>query len=482
MPKWLEGVYAASPLWIQKLGINAFGWYWGRRRLGAVFEQTWRAYAEREKWPPDRMQDFVEGQLRTLVQRAYRDVPFYREAFRAHDVTEELLESFSLADLSKLPLLDKSLVRANSKALLTEQAARRPPAVFSTSGSTGTPIQVYWDSATHQHNIGVREARSFRWAGTSIREPRSVIGGRLVVPKAHSDPPFWRYNLWEKQLYLSAYHISPKNLPDYVAALNRYRPITMLGYASSNFLLARLIKELGMEVHSPRAIIAESERLLPHMRTTMATTFQTRVFEEYGSVENCALATECEHGRLHSHIDFGYVEILRSDGKSAAPGEVGELVLTGFANRNQVFIRYRIGDLGAWSVESCPCGRNTLPTLTEIVGRMEDVVITKDGREIWAFFRVFYGLKGVAEGQIIQEGLDRFLVNIVANPAYCAEDSEAIKARIMQRVGSDIDVQVRLVDSIPREPNGKFRVVISKLRRTVPGGAFAPTTGGDTNG
>jgi phenylacetate-CoA ligase len=474
MGKWLEDIYAASPVWVQQLGINAFGWYYARRRLGAVFERTWRAYEEREKWPADRMHEFVEGQLRAQVQRAFREVPHHRKAFQEHGVTESLLERFTIGDLPKLPLLDKSYVRSNPMALLTERAARKPPAAFSTSGSTGTPIRVYWDSATHQHNIGAREARSLHWAGTSIREPRSVIGGRLVVPKAHSDPPFWRYNYWERQLYLSAYHISPKNLPDYVAALNRYRPVTMLGYASSNFLLARLIGEAGAEVHSPRAIIAESERLLPHMRAVMEKVFRSRVFEEYSSVENCALATECEKGRLHVHPDFGYVEILRPDGTPTAPGEVGELVLTGFANTNQIFFRYRIGDLAAWSAESCPCGRDTLPVLAELVGRMEDVVYTRDGREMWAFFRVFYSLDGVAEGQIIQEALDRFVVNVVPTRSFSEEDAKAIKARMFQRIGSEIDVQIKVVDAIAREPNGKFRAVISRVRRPALGGSHPP--------
>jgi phenylacetate-CoA ligase len=474
--KWLEKIYNVSPVWIQKLGVNAFGWYWSHRRLGPAFERYTREYQEREAWSADRMRDFVETQLRAQVQRAYRNVPYYRQAFRDAGVSEATLEKFTLDDLDKLPLLQKQFVRAQPGALLTEQAAQSPPAAFQTSGSTGTPIQVFWDTQTHQHNIGVREARSFRWAGTSIRDPRSVIGGRLVVPRAHARPPFCRYNHWEKQLYLSAYHLSPQNLPDYVAALNRYRPATMLGYASSNFLLARLIEESGMTVHAPRAVIAESERTLPHMRETLARVFRTRVFAEYGSVENCALATECERGRMHAHPDFGWIEILRPDGTPVPPGEVGELVLTGFANTNQIFIRYRIGDLGAWSAESCPCGRNALPVLSEIVGRMEDVVYTRDGRELWAFFRVFYGLKGISEGQIIQEDLERFTVNVVANAGWSEEECNAIRARIRQRVGPEVEVNIRRMDFIPREANGKFRVVISRVQRPPSAGFSGPSS------
>jgi len=463
--KWLESLYAASPVWMQQLGINAYGWYWARRRLGDVFEKTWREYAERESWPAERMQEFVEAQLRAQVQRAYREVPFYRDAFRRHGVSEALIEKFTLSDLPQLPFLEKSAVRANPEALLTEAAARKPPPAFATSGTTGTPLRVYWDSAVHQHNIAAREARSYRWAGVSIRDPRSMIGGRPVVPEASSQPPFWRYNRWERQVYLSAYHISPANTPDYVAALNRFQPTTMTGYAAANFFLARLIAELGLSVHSPKAIITGSEKLEPEMRRVLQTVFHAPVFEEYGSVENCGLATQCERGRLHVHPDFGYMEIVRPDGTPTQPGEAGQVVVTGFANYNQIFIRYRLGDLAAWGTESCPCGRAALPVLQNLLGRQEDTVIGTDGREVACFHRVFQNLPGVAEGQVVQEALTRFLVSVVPASGYSPEVARMIGDRITSRLGADLDVKVVAVDAIPRQSNGKYRMVISRVER-----------------
>lgn len=475
MNKWLDRIYAASPVWTQQLGIDVYGWYWSRRRLGPVFERTWRAYVERESWPPERMQDFIEKQLRAQVQRAYREVPYYRRAFRERGIPEDLLDQFTSADLPKLPFLEKQVVRANPAVLLTHRAAQKPPAAFSTSGTTGTPIKVFMDTTTHQHNVGVREARSFRWAGTSIREPRSAIGGRMIVPEADSRPPFWRYNRWERQLYMSAFHISPGNVSDYVEALNRFKPVTMTGYASGQFFLARLISELQLEVHSPRAIISESERLEPHMRAVLESTYRTKVFEEYGSVENCALATECENSHLHVSLDFGYVEILRPDGSPTKAGEVGELVVTGFANPNQIFIRYRIGDLAAWSVDRCACGRDTLPVLSELVGRQEDLVIGPGGRELVRFHGLFIDLAGVAEGQVVQEAMDKFVVKIVPTPSHSRNDAEVIRSRMIARLGPDISLEVREVESIPRGPNGKFRAVISKVQRTFRASGTGPS-------
>jgi phenylacetate-CoA ligase len=468
MSKLTDRVYASSPVWVQKVGINAFGWYWARRRLGGDFQRFSQAYEERESWDQDRFRGYLQDQLRAQVQRAYREVPMYREAFRSHGVSEGLLERFTLEDLNKLPLLDKSKVRANSAALLTETAAKNPPKYFNTSGTTGTPLRVYWDFPVHQHNIAVRAARSFRWAGVKYQEPRAVLAGRIVVPPSHHRPPFWRYNIWEKQLYLSTYHILRENLPDYVAAINRFKPVTMTGFASANYFLAKLIGESNLEVHSPRAIITTSERLAPEMREVLERVYNSRAYQEYGGVENCALASECEKGRMHVHPDFGLVEILHPDGTEAAPGEVGEMVLTGFANVNQIFIRYRVGDLAAWSKDPCPCGRTLFPVLAELSGRQEDIIILPDGREMTRFDFLFKDLDGVREGQFVQEDLNHFVINLVPTSQYTSADADEIRERMRVRYGVDSgsQVEIRTLERIPLEKNGKFRPVLSRLKRS----------------
>jgi len=287
----------------------------------------------------------------------------------------------------------------------------------------------------------------------------------MIVPRAEGRPPFWRWNPAENQLYLSAFHISRSNAPAYAAALTARRPTVLTGYASSVFSLARFFSELGLTVPPPRAVITESEKLEPEMRAVIEAALGAPTFEEYGSVENCALATECECHRLHVHQDFGYVEIVGPDGTPTQPGEVGEIVVTGFANPHQVFVRYRIGDLAAWSAEACPCGRSTLPVLHQLVGRVEDMIIGPDGREVVRFHGLFVGLSGVVEGQVVQETPLRYTVNVSPSAQYSERDRATIESRLRQRVGSGVTVEVRLVPEIPRDRSGKFRAVISKVKR-----------------
>ena len=143
--------------------------------------------------------------------------------------------------------------------------------------------------------------------------------------------------------------------------------------------------------------------------------------------------------------------------------------MTGFANTKQIFIRYRIGDLAAWATEPCLCGRSALPVLGDLVGRLEDVVLLPDGRQVVRLDQVFRQLEGLAEGQIVQESLERFVVNVVPLSSYSRADAEKIRSRMIVRLGPQITVEIRELDAIPREPNGKFRAVISRVQRTPAG-------------
>jgi phenylacetate-CoA ligase len=159
------------------------------------------------------------------------------------------------------------------------------------------------------------------------------------------------------------------------------------------------------------------------------------------------------------------VELLLPDGCPAPPGEPGEVVATGFANHNQIFLRYRTGDLASWAQEPCPCGRNTLPTLQELIGRLEDTVVGPDGRETVRFHGLFVDLPGISEGQVVQEELHRFLINLVPSPMFTPKDEDTVRGRMQTRLGPEVRVDFARLDAIPREPNGKFRAVISRVQR-----------------
>ncbi len=451
-------------MWIQNLGVSLYGLAWRKERLGGDFRRCLSEFHEREHWTAERFQQHLRSEIREALLCALEGVPYYRRRWKAAGITEGQLRNLDLRELTFLPSTPKRDLRASPEDFVSEQVARRRLRHYYSSGTTGTPITAICTADGHRRFIAAREARSFAWAGTSLMRPRSMIGGRLVVPKAVSKPPFHRYNRAEKQLYFSAYHLSPSNACHYVRALNQYRPAVLTGYAYSHFLLGKFMLEQDLKLdYEPEALVLSSEKLTSEMKVVISRAFRARPYEEYGCVENCVLATECEHGRLHVSPDFGIVEIVDEKGDGVPPGVEGRILCTSLLNEAQPLVRYEIGDLGAWSPEPCPCGRNHLPVLQEVVGRIEDVVTGPDGRQMVRFHGIFVGLRHVLEGQVVQETLNSFTARIVASPEFGRSDQEEITARFRQRLGP-VEVRIERVAEIPRTERGKFRAVISNLR------------------
>jgi phenylacetate-CoA ligase len=460
----LERVYPYAPAWMQSLGLSLYGVAYRHERLAGDFERYVSEFAMRDRWSTSWMRQHVEAEMRRVLIDAITYVPFYRDAWRNAGIRAEMFQTMKLEDLPKLPITPKEALRSAPGSFIAENiASRERLREYQSSGSSGTPVTCSFTAEAHRRFTAAKEARSFRWAGTSIRAPRSMIGGRLVVPTGRARPPFHRYNWAERQVYFSAFHIAPATASSYVAALNRYRPSVLTGYASAHYLLARMMLDQGLSLsYRPDALVLSSERLTAEMKEVLMRAFDTRAYEEYGAVENCVFASECQHGRLHVSTDFGIVEIVDEQGRLVPAGQQGRILCTGLLNPAQPLIRYEIGDLGSWATTPCPCGRNQLPVLGDVLGRLEDVITGPDGRQMVRFHWVFINLPSVIEGQIVQEASDRFRVKVVTTDAFGQAEIAVIRERFATHLGP-VRVEVDRVSSIERTRRGKFRAVIKKI-------------------
>ncbi len=468
-----EQLYAALPSWLQSVAISLYGIRWRNERLGGRFDEYVREFRERDRWPADTFSQWLDERLREKLVLAWDSVPYYRRVWNQAGIVREDLQKFTRTDLCRLPSTPKDDFRSDQSSFLREGVSGQQVRKYHSSGSTGTPITAACTPDDHRRFIAAREARSFGWAGVSVQSPRSMIGGRMVVTNPDAPPPYHRYNLAEQQVYFSAFHIAPENAIYYVDALNRYRPDVLTGYAQSHFLLGRMMLAQGLALkYRPKALILSSEQLTPSMRTVIQQAFGARAWEEYGAVENVVLATECEYGRLHAHQDFGIVEIVDEGGQPVPPGVEGRILCTGLQNETQLLVRYEIGDLGVWDGTDCPCGRNHLPVLSAVTGRIEDVVIGPDGRELVRFHGIFIDAPHVLAGQIVQESHTRIVIRVIATAGFGDADRRLLAERVRARLGS-VDVHVQTVSALERTARGKVRAVISHVRQDATGAARA---------
>lgn len=458
-----EALYQTLPVWAQNLALSLYGLGWRHERLGGSFNKIVRDFRERSDWSEAEMQTYQTAQLRRVLLEAWDLVPYYKERWSAAGLRRPHLGRFSLHELSCIPITSRQDLRSDPEAFVASTfRGSRGLRRYRSSGSSGTPIESIYNPEVHRRFIAAREARSFNWAGVSIRSPRAMIGGRLVVPPG-SGAPFYRYNRAEQQVYFSAFHLGPATVGNYVEGLNRFQPIALTGYAHSYYVLARLMREQSLSLtYHPSAIILSSEKITSEMRTIIEQAFGAPVFEEYGCIENCVLATQCAHGALHASPDFGIMEIVDADGHPVAPGSVGSIVGTSLLNEVQYLIRYEVGDYGVWSRRACSCGKNHLPVVEEVIGRSQDVIFTASGNEVQMLQAIFITLQNVREAQIVQESLNFIRVRVVANAPLKDSEKQILVQKLTERLGH-MNIEIEETDFIERTERGKFRPVVSKL-------------------
>ena len=131
--------------------------------------------------------------------------------------------------LANWPVLQKEALRSVPRDFLADDCD--PGRMFHehTSGTTGKPVNLWLTRATVRAWYALAEARWRRWYGVSRRDRWAILGGQLVPRSSRRRPPFWVWNAALNQLYMSAYHLAPDLIPQYLQALRDYRVRYLLG-------------------------------------------------------------------------------------------------------------------------------------------------------------------------------------------------------------------------------------------------------------
>ena len=141
----------------------------------------------------------------------------------------------------------------------------------------------------------------------------------------------------------------------------------------------------------------------------------------------------------------------------------GEIVSTGFLNYDQPLIRYQIGDMALLSQNQITNSNHCMRKVDEIIGRIEDVIIAKDGRKIVRFHSLYLEISGLIAAQIEQHDFENISFNLVCDESFNKEISEkTIKTRLESQLGK-VETKFNYLQALPVEKNGKIKAVISHI-------------------
>lgn len=451
--------YWALPIQAQNLALSVVGFqkYW--ERFSAHFFHTIEKLEDTIDDPLERHYERQWSMLQALMSRAREHVPYYK--FLPEPIDEGDPQRSIEATLAQLPVLEKCVYRARSRDFVATDVPSRRLVKTSTSGSTGTPLPVWYtpEHIAEYYAIVWRQRRSF---GVQLNDPFISMKGHMIAPLSQRQPPFWRTDHYCRETLFSVHHLSPATFDAYVDAVHDTPAHYVEGYPSALHLVGRAMLDRGKPLEPGRlkAVFPTSESVLAFQRETIEAAFGAPVRDHYASTERVVSMTSCTENRLHVDMEFGIVEVEPQEETDEYVR--GPLIVTGLPYYACPLIRYRIGDVGAMSKSPCPCGRPGNVFL-DIDGRIEDYVLTPSGTLVGRLDHVLKGQYDVAEAQIVQKDPSRLDVYLVPAPGYDDTSKDRLIRSFQQRLGRSMDVVIHPVDDIPREPNGKFRAVKSEL-------------------
>lgn len=338
-----------------------------------------------ETMPRHRLDALHLHRLRALVQYAWDFSPFYRRKFEAAGVKPE--DIGSIEDFKRrVPLTDKS----EFIQLQREQPPYGPtlalPQEFithhsETSGTTGLPLGIPFsmlDTVRYGESwvygfwaLGIRPGDSFYFA---------FGWGNFAG--------FWSAYWGVRRLGCRVISGGGLDTRGHIQAIMRLKPTVLISTPTFALRMASVAADMGVDLAASSIKFTyhagePGPNALPAMRRQIERAWGAKTGEQLGIAELDAFALGCPNGdgvHVNEMSSFSW-QIDPETGGEVAEGEIGENIVTSYANTTQPLLNYRTHDL-VRRRSSCSCGRTWAKFEGVVLGRT-DFMVTVRGTNVY---------------------------------------------------------------------------------------------------
>jgi phenylacetate-CoA ligase len=445
-----------------------------RRTAGRVYRalpKAWRLgrkYAEFQQlaeaapsWSPGEIEAYQWRQLRTVLVRAAAYCPYYQQAFARAHFQPEMMRS--LADLRECPLLEKKDLIDHRSELTSSEFPPAARLYLTTGGSSGVPVGFYLQKGVSRPKEQAFLEAMWKRGGYFDGARVAVIRGQITSSTAEGK--ITSYDATRDWLILSSYHLTSARLPEYLEAMESFKPDLLHAYPSAALQLAEFLERAGHSWRIPlHGLLCGSERLTIPQKRLLERVFSCRVYRWYGHSERVVQAGEGINSELfYFWPQYGFVEFGPSDEEG-----LREVIGTSFHNFVMPLIRYRTGDYVRLAEPTQTDREFSWPAAVEIAGRGQEFLISGNGRRISltainmhdAVFDHLYAVQFYQE----QPGIVEF--RYVPSPQFHRSRLDPLAAGIQRKLGDDFKLVLREVAEVEKTTRGKHRWLVSRLKES----------------
>lgn len=365
-------------------------------------------------------------------------------------------------ELSQLPFLTKEIIRreeAKRKHHLLQGLDHR-----STSGSTGTPFAFWKDRQATGYMQAVQDHAN-SWHGLGVGEPQGRFWG---LPLGRAGQVARLKDRLKNRIRFSAFDLTDQAKNAFYQQLKGARPTYFYGYPSLMLEFARFLEaeKLSLAQVPIKVAIGTGEHVYPHEREELQRLLGVPFVGEYGCTETGVIGVDCPHGRMHLMASNIVLEVVDEAGCSVPTGIEGEIIVSELNARYFPFIRYRLGDRGRLTGETCPCGR-TLPVFEVLSGRKDDYIVTPEGKRVYDAILAYTLKKGVAQFKAVQDRLDHICIFVRSDGQLTLELQSQYVEQLQKAISQNIVIEIFIVEEIERSKSGKMRYFRSDINKEI---------------
>ncbi|MEY2617503.1 MAG: hypothetical protein RL522_505 [Pseudomonadota bacterium] len=398
------------------------------------------------------------ARIQRLVAYAYENTAFYRRKLDAAGVKPSDIRS--LADYKRLvPVTDKSeFIGLQQERPPYGDTIALPPDLVAhhceTSGTTGIPLSIPYSMVD------------------TVRYGESWVYGFWALGIRPSDTFYFAFGWGNFAGFWSAYWgarrlgcriISGGGLDTkgHIQAIERMKPTVLISTPTFALRMAQVAKEMGVDLSqsSIRYTYHAGEpgpTALPGMREQIETAWGAKAGELLGIAEVDAMAPGCPLGDgVHVNEMNCYTWSMDpATGGESADGEIGENVVTSYANTAQPLLNYRTHDLVRRRESGCGCGRTWVKFDGAVLGRT-DFMVTVRGTNVYqtAVENILNQIDGVSMHYELvlthEDGNDVMTVRFEPEPTLDAARWEALATDASNRIHQALHVRLRCTPVAP---------------------------------
>lgn len=441
MNRTFNKLYQYSPERVQGILLSIYDISMRRFRYGHDYKYFMRLIDESTKWSKNELRKYQINKLREYLTNAYHNTIYYKGLFDKIKFNPESIKDHD--QLSEIPPIDKHSLNYHYNDIVNN--SEKKYLLKTTSGTSGAPLSFRKSVVAEKYDYAIRDYIWQKYSGRKFNQLRIVyMAGHMIKDVNCTEPPFCIANYLGKTLYCSSYHLSDTSIPDYITSIKRYRADAIAGYPSSIHLLAMYINNHSLSIHIPYIWLSSESVGLKGPEIERA--FNGKIINVYGNTEGLGLAYGSIDQPLRLHELSGYLEVSNQGN-----------YYTSFFNYATPFIRYEITD----EIRLVRKKNDENVKFISVEGRNEDYIITSTGVKIGRLDHLFKNVNNLMESQIIQHNIGHVTLLLHIDKKYNKNDEEKLIKNINERLGKHFGYTLKYVDNIPRESNGKIKLVKS---------------------